>query len=552
MGQGRISQQRPWLLGALLSMLVGATIWTSTLVGDEVFVLFGFTNDLESSPGLIVDWAIRSSIGGWDTGRFTSPLTHLVSNAGVYATGATSSLFSIDLITAYSAWRALLLVVTTMLSILLVRGMWPSRSHGPRNVVLALVAVLVPAATVANTSFVATRITIWSYSIIFIVMLLFVNAYIYLPQWKWARRRRHFNWFLITGAVALGLLCGTTYELTQILFPIALIAYWASRIVPRGWPVRGFFARTRFLLDLYAVTFAVSAIAGTLFIRVSAYLYCQQTGCYGPANVAPSGSLPAAFVTTLISSVPPLPQIAAIPSGGPPLDDSQHAVVFGLFFIIFLAAAWYALRGSRDWTRRDRQAVRRLSVSLLLVGLTTIALIAFGLSASSEVATRIEELRATLGRGGRGTLYQNFGVAIAFCGVVLWCVSRVAGRASERHFSIAVASLLIGLLGAGSAVANLSESRAASFERTASFQHLAAAELRFFDGSTSADRRRCDLVTLKLRELGEWEGHDRALVFGLNSWAQRLYGKPFCSAPAEDLFRDFYVDPTVVRRSTAP
>ncbi len=532
---------RAFTIGIVLSVVIGLTLWNSQLVGDEIFVLFQFTNELAESPRLIWEWAFQSARGGWDTGRFSSPVAHLLSNTGVYITAKTASFLSVDLTTAYSLWRLILICITTVLGIALVASVWARKQlASSKKSVMALAAVLVPATMVSNQAFSSNRITIWSYSIIFIFALSLMILFVKLPQWA-QRTPKYRVAIQSSGAVALGLLFGTSYELTQVLFPVALLAYWTSK-QPRNpnerWTVRTF---ARHLVDYYAIIFAIVALGSLLLVRIPGYLYCKETGCYGAAEIGPSASSASALLGSIISPFPPLPQLYS-PDWQVPWATSTAVLIFGMLFAVFLIATFLSLRNLHI-ADHSRQATRWTGVGLAVIGASIIFVIALGLSSSSAVIENIAELWNRLGASGRGTLYTNFGVALFILGLCLIALASFPQKTSRYRLMFVTIIVLTGALGAGSGFANLRESRYTSFTRLASFHHLAATELRYFDTSAEADRRRCNLVKLKITELRNWDGHDRSVVNGLYRTAERQYGQPFCSIPQDKLFDKYYVDP---------
>ena len=211
----------------ILTFVFSLSFFRSVLSGDEEFVLFLFGPELSESPGKVFTWAIHGSISGWNTGRFISPISHILSNAGVLLSFKTSQFLLIDVITANAIWRSLLTSVIGILAMLILLKFIPKNIPlSEKKFQLSLFAVVFPIVMVTNSPWSATRISIWSYHILLILTMVLLLTYLLISTIDKTHKTKFQTALLTVVAPALlGVAFATTYELSMTLAPLAIFAF---------------------------------------------------------------------------------------------------------------------------------------------------------------------------------------------------------------------------------------------------------------------------------------------------------------------------------------
>jgi hypothetical protein len=539
----RIDQKMidPFNLSIMLSTFAGLSFFTNQLVADEVFVMFGIAQDLVEDPNTIWSSAFHASQTGWDTGRFTSPIVHLLSNVGVWLTSYSSDVFRIDLVTAYSIWRLILFVTTSLLFVKLVGNLLPvTFSSELRNRIMGVAACSFPIFMIFNESSSSGRMAIWSYSIIFILVLLMIIAMAEIGR-QVTRTNRKSRTVVLTGLAGLvGILAGSSYELTQILSPIMLLAY-ISQIFLNGQNMglqSSIFFNLKRLFTPPAIVFSLCAVVPILIIRLSSISKCAA-GCYQTADIKVGQFSFEALLARLKSTwtfFSANKAFEANPSWSTTSRFLAPSAIFGL--LIFVALMRVLLSSSLTDRSVDivkkAQGIRTL-IWLSSIGTSMMILIAVGMASSRAV---IEDSAGLLGRSNRDSLMMATGLALVLAAIVS-CALIVAQNKGARFSMFLISSLAVSTLGFFMFAANLVTSDAITKGPGASIQAQFANSLVWPDFTEGSDTRRCNLVKLKLSDFKEWEGHDRILVYGLNQRMKSNYGIPYCSITAEILFENY-------------
>lgn len=527
----------PIVLGVILSLLMGLSIFGSVLVGDEVFVVFALGPELYQTPSKIFSWAIQSSTAGWQDGRFISPLTHILSNLGVMLTYGTSEIFHIDPLVAYSMWRTFFLAVITSLGVLLIWRTLPSDLETNKTrFVLFVVSITVPASMCVNNSWAAPRESIWSYSLTFTLFLIYCVAMAALGNWK--RVSSKTSSYRILLMCLMGLLFSTTYELTQVLAPVGILSYLLGTLKKEDYihfKLRVIASKAIFI---EIGTFLVFFLLPFLAIRISSYLKCQA-GCYQTASINPGGFSFEQFVARFLSPITVFSAPLGFEDGNAGNQSKSLTLTFIFISLIFFAAIITVL--IKYFQAKNTQNPRTINHSIwlvpLLLGFTINVFVSFGMAMS--VAVQTEGL--PIGKSSRDTLATDFGYALLLTSVV--CI--LAGVIYLKKSTILTAvvtvllSLLISLIGGFSYSSNLNSTLRDQTMGGNFLQYRLAAEVNVPDLTESGNERRCKLISQKIHEFPEWEGHDKSLNYGLNLIMLDKINRQFCDISPEELFMDY-------------
>lgn len=523
----------------LLSFIFSLSFFRSVLNGDEVFVLFSFGPELNQSPDKVFTWAINSSISGWNTGRFISPVSHMLSNAGVLLSFKTSQFLLIDVITANAIWRSLLTSVISVLAMLILLKFIPKSIPISEKIFqLSLFAVVFPIVMVTNSPWSAGRISIWSYHILLILTMILLWTYLLISTIDKTHKSK-FEKVLITlvAPAFLGVAFATTYELSMALAPLAIFAFSSVKWINTTSKSSMLIGITRNFGCRENVVFFLFFLFPFLIVRLHTYLYCKNNTCYGPANLTTSGFSISNFFERAVSALP----VISIPIG---LNKdwslaNSPALIFGsalvgiLFVLVFKSFAdKYYL--SNFVSGLPNMTKWRLLVSLL--GLLMTSLVAIGMSLSEVIQQNQDPLGAII--SNRDTLVLNVAVSYMVFALVSVFASKVRVGFDLLKHGLYLFVFVVATLGF---LSNTVVTKDSLVEPGKMLQVRFATELSQPDLTNLGDSRRCSLVKQKLKDYPEWRNHDLILFSGLNLAMTQKAGVPFCSDSMDSLFAD-YVD----------
>jgi hypothetical protein len=523
----------------LLTFVYSLSFFSSVLNGDEVFVVFSFGPELSQSPDKVISWAINSSTAGLNTGRFISPISHILSNAGVLLSYKSSQFLLIDVITANAIWRSLLTSVISILAMLILLRFIPkSLPLSEKKFQLSLFAVVFPIVMVTNSSWSATRISIWSYHILLILTMVLLWTYLLISTIDKTHKSK-FQKVLITlvAPAFLGVAFATTYELSMALAPLAMFAFSSVRWINSTRNsnmttgiIRNFGCREN-------VVFFLFFLVPFLMIRIHSFMYCSNNICYGPANLTTSGFAISNLLERAVSALP----IISIPIGlnkDLSLANSPFLIfgsaIVGILFVLVLRSFSDKYYGSNFDPSLPNLTKWRLLVGLL--GVLIILLVATGMSLSETIQQNQDPLDAIV--SNRDTLALNLAVSYIFFALFSVLVSKLrVGFDLPRHglYLFVFVFATLGFL------SNTVVTKDSLVEPGKMLQVRFATELSRPDLTNLGDSRRCSLVKQKLSDYPEWRNHDLMLFSGLNLAMTQKAGVPFCSESIESLFAD-YVD----------
>jgi hypothetical protein len=534
-------QINPFRLSIMLSTFAGLSFFTNQLVADEVFVMFGIGQDFVERPHTIWSSAFQASRTGWDTGRFTSPFVHLLSNFGVWLTSYSSDVFRINLVTTYSFWRLILFVTTSLLFVKLVGLLLPETfSIELRKRIMGVAACSFPIFMIFNQSYSSGRMTIWSYSIIFILALTLTIAMAKIGRQS-AKAEGKLRTVIFTFLAGLvGLLAGTSYELTQILAPVMLLAYISQRFLNETnvKMQSTFYFNLKRLFTPPAIVFSLCAVMPILIIRLSSISKCV-TGCYQAADIKVGQFSFDALLARLQSTWTYFSANKAFESNMSWTNTGRYVAPSVIFALLVFMSLMKVLLSSPLPESCVTKVKKGYGITTLiwmsLIGMTMMLLIATGMASSRAV---IEDSAGLLGRSNRDSLMMATGLALVLVAIVS-CTLFLLQNKWVRFSSFLISSLAVSTLGFFMFAANLVTSDSTTKGRGAFIQAQFANSLMWPDFTEGSDKKRCELIQLKLSEFKEWEGHDRILVYGLNERMKSNYGIPYCSITAEELFKDY-------------
>lgn len=512
-------------LAFCLTFFLSISLWNSVLVGDEVFVLYSFGPELFDNPSKIWDWAITSSKGGWETGRWISPLSHLASNSGVYLTEATTRIFKVSALLSYDIWRSLVLATISVVFVAIVKSI-AGNFRVPRETPGWLAAIIIPVVFVANSSYSSVRISIWSYGVLTLLGLLLALAFFQLHFYKPVGSG--YLLFLV------GLGFSTTYELTQALGPVVVVMGFLIQLSARGegWRFReSIGAITRFELP-----FLAGFLIPFLVIRISSYALCVK-GCYAPASIDPFGFSFKGFLSRLLSNNPLVSEFFALNMDSEWFLEKSYVIACALTFLATTVAASVLLKQ----TTKFKQVFafgNKLASSLVILGTGIILVISAGMAMSKAVQIDLEN---TFGQGNRDTLIQQIGWGFVLTGIALIFLKALNGAEAKKRFLYSAIGLFTyAAMAAAMFLSNQISTQQHILDTPGSYiYNRFSSEMLAPEYSKAGDARRCDYVQSKIENFPAWEGHDRSLVYGLNLRMKALHGIPFCSSNPEILFEHY-------------
>jgi len=522
----------------LLTFLFSLSFFRSVLMGDEVFVVFSFGPEISASPVKVLEWAINSSTVGWNTGRFVSPISHVISNFGVLLSYKTSQFFQIDVLTAYGVWRSLLSSILAVLSMAILLKFIPkSLPTNRKKLELALFAVIFPGTMITNSSVSATRISIWSYHILLILTLVLLLLYLKIAKFNKVGKNSIIIFLVANvGPAILGLAFATSYELSQALAPLAIFAFASVKRInaPENFGIRKTFFRHMACIE--NIIFSFFFFAAFLIIRISSYRFCHNNGCYDAANLTANNF---SFVNVAERAVSALPMVS-IPIGfsknwellQSPILILGSAVIGILFIWVFKI---HNVAQGKNYQLNEGGSNHAWQAQVLIFGMLIILLISTGMALSQAV----QQNRLPAFESSRDTLVLNLGVSFIIFSLFSLISSKIYLLRSIKTLVVFTTFryVFIFFLVSLAFLSNIITTKSSLSEPGKMLQIRFAVELSDPDLTEFGDARRCSYIKQKLSSYPEW--HDGHLVWGLNLAMQEKTGIPFCSIDGETLFLNY-------------
>jgi hypothetical protein len=530
---------KTYVAGAMLSLFVALSFYNTVLVADEVFVIFAFGPELVADPTKIWSWALSSSVGGWATGRFVSPLSHVLSNTGVFLNEVTAIVLSIDQIQAYSFWRVLMLVAICLSTMKLLHTLLSGSQVKQSSLflVMAIASIVIPSGFVTNRAFSAIRAFTWSYGVLTIAAIWLTIALFSLAIKRRddPKLRRYIDFFV--GVVAL--LFATTYELTQALAPVALLVsnYFLWKHEDRNLPLLKKLKSV--LISRFNLIFVIFFSLPFLFIRIDSLNKCVG-GCYQTASLNPGGFSIDQFFGRTVSAFPTIAQTVGFQYEPEWLGSGANvAALLAAFVLGLLVILWLLVSLTRTgFSHVESSDIKNLSI-IGLTGLGFVTVISIGMSLSVAV----QEGALTLGASSRDSLILSIGMSLILCYLFAVCFNPILTRQlASKVPRLMIAVILVAALLVNFALTFVSNSivtRTTQNSGGAFMQSALASAVSHPDTTEQGDNVRCALVLQKIMNFPEWEGHDRIIVYGLNLSFQRKIGVDFCSRSIDELFENY-------------
>lgn len=530
---------RTYLVAAILSGFVSLSFFNTVLVADEVFVVFSFGPEFLSEPWKIVWLALSSSWYGWLSGRFISPLSHILSNTGVFLNEVTANVLSINQIQAYSLWRVVMLVAITLSTMKLIHALLVGLQINQKtlSLVMAFASVIIPSGFVTNSAFSAIRIQTWAYGILTLVAIWIIIALITLAimRQETPKSRRYVNIYV----AIVALLFATTYELTQALAPVALLIsnylFWAQERVGKSHLEK----LKSTLFSRFNLTFIIFFSIPFLVIRIDSFNKCA-VGCYQTASLNPGGFSLEGFLSRVASSFPPIAQAGGFRNETDWLASISNSAALFAAIALGLSAVFWLFSTLRKTKFHALDSSETIKLSILgVVGIGIILMISVGMAFSVE----LQRGRLPFWESSRDSLILSIGTSLVLCYLVSFGVIQIikCNRISSlaRNLAVGIVALLLSLNFALTFVSNTIVTRATQNGAGAFMQSALASAVSHPDTTLEGDQIRCALIVQKIMNFPEWEGHDRMLVDGLNTSSRKRIGVDFCSRSIDELFANY-------------
>jgi hypothetical protein len=526
----------------LLTFLFSFSFFRSILVGDEEFVVFAFGPELSANPGKVFDWAIKSSVEGWNTGRFVSPVTHLISNLGTLVGYKTSQFLDVDVITAYALWRSILTSTLALLSMAILLKFIPNNLSTERKKhELTLYSAVFPLTMVANNAWSATRISIWSYHVTLLITLLLLLLFLLVAKFDISQKSSGKVFLVkVMSPALIGIAFATTYELSMVLAPLAVFAFAVTKYIDQH--TLGI-VRKQFLFFLFSIetiVFSVFFFAFFIPIRLSSYLFCSNNGCYSSANLTPSNFNIIDVAERAVSSI----TVVSIPLG---LSNDLAllysptmiigSVAFGILYAFILSLS-FAPSNSVN-SSHDREYSNKWQWLVMSIGLLVTTLISVGMGLSEAIQENSDSFNPV--SSSIDTLVLNVGFSYIAFALISTLSAKVKDRFQTRHknFFAALGYSTLIVVAAFAFLANIITTSNSLSEPGKMLQTRFAKELSDPDVTNEGDERRCSYLAQRINDYPNWRGHDGALVWGLNLAMQEKAGVPFCTKSTEELFLNY-------------
>lgn len=524
-----------------ISVLFFLSISSSAVLFDENFSVMFFGPTFYQNPLIeIPSQAIGTAITGWNSGRFISPLLHFVGGLGFWFTFAVSHELSLNIFFVYGVLRVVLAsCVVVLIHILVSSTLVQSGANVTKsNSVGAVIAMASLALLVVNDSSASPRTAPLAYSVAIIFGLIFTLLFLKVITLR--EKKVMTSGVSIFFSVSLGVLAASTYEVTQLIAPIAIILALA---IPMPGPSNKVYLGTTWLgrvrrTEVWA--YGLSVILVVLFVRTISSPKCESE-CYAPAALNLNGlSLDLVF-NRFLSSFPGVPINTALSFQELSFENqSLPSLALLAGFLAGLSVAANLIRvmeGSKSGADRERQLTSPLCV-LMMGGLYWAVI--FSLGAASTV--EMQQSGITFGASARDTLYVATGLGIFFGAAIVLIVITVLDIEGNkiRFITNFVVSTTIGVLVVLGFWINAAVSSNSQTVNGQFLNSLFGSEIANPDFSSEGNARRCALIHEKLQSYKNWEGHDRLFVRGLNLSMEIRAERSFCSEPEEDLIGAYY------------
>jgi hypothetical protein len=503
------------IYGILISIFFSIPFLTPSLEADEVFVVFSIGPSFTYNLSTIWSLALYQSEFGWDTGRFVSPLFHVLSNFGVALTYKLSLIIPIDVIASYGIFHVILTVTIIYLFVVLNINILNNLKIEIFNVktIIALY-IFININLIVNHAWGAGRISIWSYHLGFIVELCILIGLTKLCSWNPDGRKKlvRYGLFALNGIVS-----ATTYELTQVMFPMSIwlvcVFIWQDKRIKEG------------ILSL--IILLLSFIIPFSIIRYSSFMYCSYNGCYGSADIKINSFQLTEVFERAVSSIP-----AVSLNYGKDflfLDSRVESIVLLVFFSLLSIFIYRIFQRNFTLGKEPKKIVKKI-FQIILFLLIGIFMMSLGMSFRN-----VEFTNEDFGKASIDTLVLNVltGGIIFFIFILL-----KIKYSSNRILPLLVASyvFLIGILGFS---VNMKVTELGLKAPGVFLQQKFAGEILSPDLTSFGNSRRCSYITQKINEFPEWAGHDKSLVFGLNLIFKEKFGIDFCTTPSDRIFSNY-------------
>jgi hypothetical protein len=527
----------------ILSSAAFMWLLKTPILFDEVFGVFRNAQLLASNPIEVVRTSIVSSWLGWQQGRFISPILHILGNLGFLTSYEFGSWSGIDQLTSYGIFRVALTASVPLLIMNLVYRMTSIDIPASTRLKLGFLAgILLPVVVVSNGEFNSPRSAPWAYTGALVLALVFTIILVRIAK---SSIESSVNVAQLATMSVLGILFGSTYELTQAFAPAAFSVFVFARLAETNRRV-SLKAIISILRSANSIVFVSFYLTSTLAIRGISYLRCLE-GCYAPANVQIQNLNPWAVFERITGALPLFSlnywEVKGKLSwhGESPATEVVtpniwiwHLLVAIIFFgfICFLLQRTSSLVGTRS-----ENAINVLALGSLVFGLAILFFVSLGFQSSQAV----QDSPLDFGQSSRDSLYLSVGVSMALFSLVILLNSMLSKVVSMTRRSVAHAAIAatLAILAYAVMTTNAEVTRVASSHGPNYLLSRISNEITSPDLSDKGDSFRCDLVKLKLSNYPEWEGHDRLFVSGIYATMQARHGVAFCSLPEDSLFEGY-------------
>ena len=522
-----------YLFTGFFAFLISLSFYHTPLVGDEVFVTFQFGFNFFENPISIFSEAIAGSLAGWRSGRFISPISHLASNLGVFLEYCSHKLLQIDLIAAHDLSRLIMSVILVLCAMSLVSAFVLNFTYPEIGYLVKFCAAFIlPLFLVSNDPWGGFRLGVWSYTVIFSLVLLLSSLCVHLYTKNLIAKKSRFFLFTI-----LGFQFATLYELSQVIFfPFLIALYFLSISISLG----SFGKITNWRPNINLVWLFFGFLIPFLIIRIDSYQKCLS-GCYQTASLSGASFGIDKLVNRAFSGI----SFYAIsyPEGNI-LEASKGFFPISIAVIYLVCLFFFGRRiGVLSLLRRIDFSPGPIFWALPVFSFLSIVAIAIGMNLSRAVQESSEFSVLPIGKSSRDTVYTGIFWALLFSMLLTFLAVKLYRFVSKKRY-ISILQIWIPFALTFFWVSSVSginlEVSNRIFNSSGNFlQSRIALEIHTPNLSSSGDFKRCELIKEKLRFYPEWEGHDRSWIYGVNQIFLRKHSIPFCSISAEDLFVNY-------------
>ena len=519
-----------WGTYASIAAVFSFPILFSRLEGDEVFVVFNIGQNFYTHPYEIFRRAYNSSLEGWHTGRYIPFWSHFLSNLGVATSYATSKIPGFDILSAYAFWRMAMLFIIAFLFCKIVSIFLPRNSSltlSGNNFKFGFITFF--ACVISNDAWSATRMDVWSYSLFFALSM----AFFYLTL-RAFEKYQEMNGRLVTLLliVLLGIMLGSTYEMTQVIFPVVVLGCFFLKYDRLSWTNLKLFLvpRNRAFWAL-----SISYLTTFVFIRLHNMVGCLH-GCYGTANIKATSFSLSSFALRILSAFTPIAFSHNFIIGKVHFNDFTVILccIVISYFTYFLLRNYF--RGETNPTHKNASWStfnrRYFDARIFSIGIVLILSVSLGMSLSAVYSR--QNLLRNLGISSIDTLALNCG----FSFIVFSFYPLIENFSIKRIFRSAYLFVIVGFSFLSS-FTNISETKYELRLPDTSMQRIINQNLTSPYFGPGGDSIRCQLVMEDLKNLRQWRGHDAMYIDGLNQIMLERFGIPFCSIPLDTLFAEY-------------